>query len=118
MVGEAGLQAHHVRLLAQDLVGVLEADAAAGVYYTGWSIGSLKLAPVAQIIGSERTSDSGSAASPDNTGYQRILLSPGLELNMHPLKVYGDVEFPVYQNITGNQLVAPALFKFSVSYMF
>jgi hypothetical protein len=96
----------------------VEADAAAGVYYTGWSIGSLKLAPVAQIIGSERTSDSGSAASPDNTGYQRILLSPGLELNMHPLKVYGDVEFPVYQNITGNQIVAPALFKFSVSYMF
>jgi len=28
------------------------------------------------------------------------------------------VELPVYQNMNGNQLVAPALFKLSISYMF
>jgi hypothetical protein len=73
---------------------------------------------VAQVIFSERTSDSGAAANPDNSGYQRILLSPGVEFHLHPVKLYADVELPVYQNVTGNQVVAPVLFKVSLSYMF
>jgi hypothetical protein len=73
---------------------------------------------VAQVIFSERTSDSGSNANPDNSGYQRILLSPGIEFHIHPVKIYADAEFPVYQNFTGNQLAAPVLFKLSASWMF
>ena len=73
---------------------------------------------MAQVIFSERTSDSGAAADPDDSGYQRILLSPGIEFHIHPVKIYADAEFPVYQNFTGNQLAAPVLFKVSVSYMF
>ena len=58
------------------------------------------------------------AADPANTGYQRILLSPGIECRLHPVKIYADAEFPVYQNFTGNQLAAPVLFKVILSYMF
>ena len=47
-----------------------------------------------------------------------MLLSPGIEVHLHPVKIYADVELPVYQNMNGNQLVAPALFKLSISYMF
>jgi len=95
-----------------------EADAAAGIDYKGISFGRLRISPLAQVIVSERTSDYGAAASSDNSGYTRILLSPGIEFHFHPVKVYADVELPVFQHVTGNQVVAPALFKLNVSYMF
>jgi hypothetical protein len=106
-----------VLIQAQYRPGV-ELDAAAGIDYKGWSLGRVKISPVAQVIFSERTSDSGAAANPDNSGSQRILLSPGVEFHLHPVKLYADVELPVYQNVTGNQVVAPVLFKVSLSYMF
>ena len=96
----------------------LEADAAAGIYYDGLSFGRAKITPVAQVIGSWRGRDNGLAAAPDDSGYQRVLLSPGIEVHLHPVKIYADVELPVYQNMNGNQLVAPTLFKLSISYMF
>lgn len=96
----------------------VELDAAAGVYYDGLSLGRVKISPLAQVIGSFRSHDSGDAASPDNSGYERVLLSPGIEFDFHPFKIYADVEIPVFQNMRGNQLVAPALFKLSLSYMF
>lgn len=96
----------------------LEVDAAAGIYYDGLSLGRVRISPVAQVIGSWRGRDNGAAAAPDDSGYQRVLLSPGIEFHLHPVKVYADAEIPVYQNMTGNQLVAPVLFKVSISYMF
>jgi hypothetical protein len=96
----------------------IEFDSAAGIDYKGFSLGRVRISPLAQVIFSERTSDSGANADPDNSGYQRILLSPGIEFHVHPVKIYADVEIPVFQNVTGNQLVAPVLFKVSVSYMF
>ncbi len=95
-----------------------EADAAAGIYYDGLSLGRVKISPVAQIIGSWRDHDHGAAAAPADSGYERVLLSPGIEFHLHPVKIYADVEVPVFQNLNGNQLVAPVLFKLSVSYMF
>ena len=106
-----------VLIQAQYRPGV-ELDMAAGIDYKGWSLGRVKISPVAQVIFSERTGDSGAAANPANSGYQRILLSPGVEFHIHPVKLYADVELPVYQNVTGNQVVAPVLFKVSLSYMF
>ena len=106
-----------VLIQAQYRPGV-ELDTAAGIDYKGLSLGRVKISPLAQVIFSERTSDSGAAADPDNTGYQRVLLSPGIEFHIHPVKIYADAEFPVYQNFTGNQLAAPVLFKVSLSYMF
>ena len=97
----------------------LEFDAAAGIYYNGWTLRRLTITPVAQVIASEKTSDSGAnSASPVASGYQRILLSPGIEFHMNPVSVYADVEFPVFENVRGNQLVALALFKVVMSYHF
>ncbi len=96
----------------------VELDSAAGVDYKGFSLGRMRISPVAQAIFSDRTSDCGSNANHDSSGYQRILLSPGIEFHIHPVKIYADVELPVYQNFTGNQLAAPVLFKLSASYMF
>ncbi len=96
----------------------VELDTAAGVDYKGFALGRVRISPLGQIIFSERTSDHGSNADPDGTGYQRILLSPGIEFHIHPIKIYADAEFPVYQHFTGDQLSAPVMFKASVSYMF
>lgn len=96
----------------------VEANVAAGIYYEGISIGSVKISPVAQIIGSLHGRDNGAAAAPDDSGYERVLVAPGIEFNFHPVTIYADVEIPVYQNVRGNQLVAPALFKLTASYMF
>jgi hypothetical protein len=95
-----------------------EVDAAGGIDYKGLTIGRVRISPLAQIIVSERTSDRGSNASPDNSGYQRVILSPGIEFHVHPVKIYADAEFPVFQHFTGNQLAAPVLFKVSLSFMF
>jgi hypothetical protein len=96
----------------------VELDTAAGIDYKGFSIGRMRISPVAQAIFSYRSSDSGDAADPDNSGYERLMLSPGIEFHIHPVKIYADVEVPVFQNFTGNQVAAPVLFKVSMSYMF
>jgi hypothetical protein len=114
-------------LTRNDYTPGLELDAAAGIYYNGWSLGRLMITPVAQVIGSERTSDTGANASGGSnddpaggvsSGYQRIMLSPGVEFDMHPMSVYADVEVPVFQDFRGNQVVAPWLLKVAVSYHF
>lgn len=97
----------------------VELDSDAGIAYQGFSLGNVQISPLAQAIFSERTSDSGSNASnPVSSGYQRLMLSPGFEIHIHPVIIYADAEFPVLQHFTGNQLAAPVLFKVSVSYMF
>jgi hypothetical protein len=96
----------------------VELDTAAGINYKSISLGRASISPLAQVIFSERTHDTGPQADTANSGYQRILLSPGMELHVHPFRIYADAEFPVFQNFTGNQLAAPILFKFSITYMF
>ena len=96
----------------------LEIDAAAGVYYTGLHIGNVKVRPIAQVLFSNRASDSGPESSPQNTGYQRLLLSPGLELDIHPVRIYADAELPVLSNVVGNQLISPCQIKVTASFMF
>jgi hypothetical protein len=96
----------------------LEADAAGGIYYQGFSLGRVDITPVGQVIGVWRGRDNGAAAASEDSGYQRVLLSPGIEFRLDNVKLYGDVEFPVYQNVKGNQLVSPALFKVALSYIF
>ncbi len=96
-----------------------ELDAAAGVYYGGWGVGSKgTLAPVLQLLVSDRWQDSGPQASIASSGYQRLLVAPGLEFDTGKLRLYADIEVPVYQNVNGNQLVAPRLYKFIVAYSF
>ena len=96
----------------------VELDSAAGIDYKGWAPGRMRISPVMQAIFSYRSSDSGDASDSENSGYERLLLSPGVEFHIHPVKIYADVELPVFQNVNGNQLVAPVLFKVNLSYMF
>jgi hypothetical protein len=96
-----------------------EFDGALGSYYNGFDFGkSGKLSPLLQLIGSYRQHDVGLNADPADSGYRRLLISPGLEYDVSDVKLYGDVEFPIYQNMNGNQLTAPVLFKFIVGYSF
>jgi len=92
-----------------------EFNVALGAYYTPPSTGKLKVTPMLQVIGSARLRDRGPAAAPSNSGYERVLLAPGLEVGMGSFKVYGDVEFAVYDRVNGNQLVASPLFKVILS---
>lgn len=94
-----------------------EVDAALGAYYNSWYLGpETKLAPVLQMVVSHRTQDEGAAADPANTGYDRVLVAPGVEFDTGAWKLYGDVEFPLYQSVRGDQLVAPEQYKLIVSY--
>lgn len=97
----------------------LEVDASTGIDYQGFSLGKVAIVPFGQVLFAGRTSDRGAnSASPIASGYQRVLLSPGLELMMHPFMLYLDVEFPVWQNMRGDQLVASALFKVVLAFSF
>ncbi len=108
-----------------------QVDAAAGlVYNNGYKwLGFDKVAPVLQLIGSHRERDQGTGALPADTGFDRLFISPGVEFsivldeaNKRVLKIYGDVELPVYTRVNASdgagQLVAPALYKLSASYNF
>ena len=95
-----------------------EFDAAAGVVHDPITLGGgVKVAPVLQVINSYRMSDRG-VGHPTDSGYERILVAPGIEFSLGQTKLYTDVSVPVYQNTTGDQLVAPVLFKAVISYDF
>ena len=116
-----------------------EYNAAAGVNYDFGGYGLVtKIAPVAQFIASYRTHDSYAGGSVDSnstghvgqnpdSGYQRLLIAPGLDVRFGRLKIFADFELPVYQKVnhsafavSGNagQLVAPQLLKLQVGYDF
>jgi hypothetical protein len=117
-----------------------QADGAVGVLYNNWYnvLGFDKITPLAQIIASHRVHDSGDAADPYNSGFDRLMFSPGIELtkvldeaNNRVLKLYADVEIPFYYRTnaadngglptaggTEGQLMAPVMVKAVVSYNF
>jgi hypothetical protein len=96
----------------------VEMNSAAGIDYKGFALGQLRISPVGQVIFSYRSPDSGAASASADSGYERILLSPGVEFHLHPVKLYADVEIPVFDHVNGNQLIAPVLVKVNLSYMF
>jgi hypothetical protein len=96
-----------------------EFDAAAGAYYNGFRVGRALLLPIGLIKLSVRGRDTGANASyPVASGFVRVLAAPGLEVDMHPYKVYADIALPLYYHVTGDQLVAKAMFQLNISYMF
>ncbi len=96
-----------------------ELDTAAGTIYEGWMFGSLMVSPLAQAIVSLRSRDSGPAsAHPIASGFERLLLSPGVEVNVGAVSTYVDIEFPVFQHFNGDQLTAPWMLKFIAAYHF
>jgi hypothetical protein len=106
-----------------------EFDSAAGVSYNLGEFGLVKkVAPVLQLLNSYRAHDTGINADPLNSGYERLLISPGIEARINKVRLFADVALPIYQHAnsapsvriegTSGQLVAPALFKIQVSYNF
>jgi len=94
-------------------------NVALGALYDFGQVGVLDgIAPILTMINSFRSSDHGSNADTDNTGYERIFLAPGAEVRKGPVRFYADIEFPVFQHVTGNQVVAPFLLKTVLSYDF
>jgi hypothetical protein len=109
-------------------------DGAAGIVYNNLYhvLGLDKITPLAQVIVSQRSRDEGTGADPYNSGFDRVMLSPGVEFtkvvdeaNNRVVKLYADVEFPVYYRAnaannagTEGQLVAPILIKVVGSYNF
>jgi hypothetical protein len=122
----------------------LQIDGAAGIVYNNWYhvLGFDKITPLGQVIISHRNPDSGTGADPYNSGFDRVMVSPGVEFtkvldeaNNRVAKVYFDVEVPIYYranagentcagtptvgpNCTEGQLVAPYAIKMVASYNF
>ncbi|HEX7965484.1 MAG TPA: hypothetical protein VF651_07175 [Gammaproteobacteria bacterium] len=96
-----------------------ELAATLGTYYSGWEIGrSGSLVPVFQALWTDRDHDRGVLGDSANTGYQKVLFAPGLEYDNGPLRLYAEVEFAAWQDVTGNQLTARRQYKLIASYRF
>jgi hypothetical protein len=92
-----------------------ELNGAIGVSWQGWTVGTAQISPLFQLIASYRGRDGG-IGDPDNTGYARLLVSPGVKADFGTWTLYADVEHPVLQSVNGNQLIGPVAAKFVASY--
>ena len=108
-----------------------ELDAAAGVAYDLGRAGPFsRVAPGLQLIDSYRAHDSGANSDAPNSGYERLLVAPGVDLRINRVHLYADVELPIYQHAnaaegaikisdgTSGQLVAATLYKMRLAYDF
>jgi len=89
----------------------------AGVYYDFQSQhgSGPKFTPLLQLTAAYRGPDGGPMGDPDNTGYKRLIIGPGVEIHVSRVKIYAEAGYAVYNNMTGNQLVAKELYKVSFS---
>ena len=98
-----------------------EVNGAIGISYGGLGAvtDKVKFTPLLQLEGSVRAKDTGLAtADSQGSGYERLVVAPGIEMAVGRWKLYGDLGFPVYQHVNGNQLTAPLLFKAVISRSF
>lgn len=106
-----------------------EFDGAAGINYNFGQVGPFtNIAPTFSLINSDRNHDSGNNSDPLNSGYERLIVAPGLAVQLDHWRLYADVELPVYQHTnaasspavegTAGQLVAPVAFKAEIAYDF
>lgn len=96
-----------------------ELNAAVGTLYNFGAVGFFdEFAPVLNLAAGDRLRDNGANAAHDNSGYDRILIGPGLEVKLGVVRLYSDIRFPVYQSVVGNQVTAPVYLKFVASYDF
>ena len=94
-----------------------EGNAALGVYVDAGGLGRVaRIAPLLRLVGSHRARDGGPAADPENSGYTRVLLSPGVEVDLARVKLVADVGVTISQRVNGNQLIAPRQFTLTVSF--
>jgi hypothetical protein len=93
-------------------------DLSIGMHYDNL-LENHNIVPNLQLVASFRGMDRGSNASPDNTGYERLYVSPGIEVNAGGhLTFFGNLKIPIITHVRGYQLVAPALSTVTLSYRF
>jgi hypothetical protein len=96
-----------------------ETDFAVGSYYDGIRVGKGgRVSPLLQVVGSVRARDDGGNSDRPNSGYRRLLIAPGVEYAVRQVRLYGDVEVPVYQKINGDQLISPVSLKLMAAWLF
>ncbi len=98
-----------------------EVSGSTGVYYNLGQISAAnKVVPILQINGAKKGQDSGWAdpSHNPNSGYAMTWFAPGIEINVKQFKIYADVQFPLYRQVNGNQLVAQNLYKVILGYNF
>jgi hypothetical protein len=107
-----------------------ELDGAVGLAYDLGSAGPFRqIQPTLQLLDSFRVHDTGSGADPLNSGYERILIAPGIKFKLaRKVDLYTDIEIPLYQHLnaapnpniegTSGQLAAPVLVKAQINYGF
>ncbi len=106
-----------------------ELDAAVGATYDFGAMGPFSdVMPLLQFVNSWRTHDQGLNADPLNSGYERVLIAPGFEVQFQKFRLFADVELPIYQYTnaaasvaiegTSGQLVASALYGIQLAYDF
>ena len=96
-----------------------EISAASGISYNAGSVfAAKKLVPILQFTGSRRAHDTGRNSEPSNSGYSHAYFAPALELTFGQFKTYADIEFPIYQNTRGNQLIPSRIYKLILGYSF
>jgi hypothetical protein len=95
-----------------------ELNGSAGISYNNIKIGTVDVTPIFHVIVSRRGRDGGLEGETDDTGYTRVLLSPGISIAVDRWKFYADVEIATWQHVNGNQLVAPTAFKVILSRSF
>jgi hypothetical protein len=94
-----------------------EVIATAGTYYEGWSISpTARIALVLQLNATYRGHDGGPAGHPQDSGYTRLLVTPGVEVDLRKVAIYLDVGLPVHTNSSGNQLVSSRFWRANMSY--
>ena len=89
-----------------------------GNFRTLWRVHGWHVAPLLQLGASWRGHDGGTLGHPDDSGYSRVFLTPGVQVDAGKVRLYADVARSLYTNASGNQLMASTLFKLSVSVHF
>jgi len=96
-----------------------EGTIAAGAYFEGWRVTSaVKVTPMLQFSVTYRGHDGGPEGDPANTGYTRLLVMPGLELDAKGLTVSVDAGLPIYASVSGDQLVSSLFLRVNANHRF
>lgn len=88
-----------------------------GSYFTSF-LSTHNIAPFIESIVSIRNRDDGGNADPEDSGFQRVYLAPGIEYKFSHFSFSAEVAIPVYTHVNGYQLVAPFLLSSNLSYSF
>jgi len=96
-----------------------EINLGVGALYNYGALGGFdSFTPMLNLVGTDRQRDRSANADPDNSGYDRIVLGPGAEVRVGMVRLYTGINFPVYQNVVGNQITTNQYVTFIASYDF